>query len=179
MAGIVKINGQDTYQTKGMILLKGSYQELEKPFGAWPEDARQIGLPVAVLGNGEVDFWTKYKGLIALLSSGSDIILEVQNLHRRFKLSYSSVGSLEFLSKVSGVGRMGAKMTINFLDDYPGLFTSVRSEVFTPVNGLNAVAYSRTYTSYSQADANALQAEDTTFLTDGQNYANLISAVKQ
>lgn len=172
MAGIVKINGQDAYETKGTILLKGAYQELLKAFGAWPEDSRQVGLPVAVLGNGEVDFWAKYKALVAVLSTGADIILEVQDLHRRFKLSYSSIESFELLSKVSGVGRMGAKMVINLIDDYPDTFTSVRSHVFTPANGLGTVTFTRTYTSYSQADANLLQAEDATFMTDGQNYAN-------
>lgn len=172
MAGIVKINGQDAYETMGTILLKGAYQELEKPFGAWPEDSRQVGLPVAVLGNGEVDFWAKYRSLVAVLSTGSDIILEVQDLHRRFKLSYSSIGSFELLSKVSGVGRMGASMVINLLDDYPDTFTSVRSQVFTPANGLGTVTFTRTYTSYSQADANLLQAEDATYLVDGHNYAN-------
>lgn len=172
MAGQVKFNGADAYTIYGLLLQKGAYQELTKPPGAWPDETRQLALPIAIIGNGEVDFWAKYNAFRVLVQSGADIILEVQDLHRRFKLAYSSISDFQLLSKVTGVGRMGAKMVLNVLDDYPDVFTSVRTQEFTPLNGLGTVTYTRTYTSYSQADADLLKAEDSTYLADGQAYAD-------
>lgn len=172
MADKVKINGNDFFETYGGLLETGAYQELMKPFGAWPEEERQIALPVAIMGDGEVDFWGNYNAFLAVLKTGADIILEVQALHRRFKLGYASVSNFKMLSKVQGAGRMGAQMVLNLTDDYPNTFTSVRTQDFIPQNGIGSVTFTRTYTSFSQADADLLKLEDATFLTDGQNFAN-------
>jgi hypothetical protein len=167
-----KINGLDLSLTYGGILENGTYNEIIKPFGAWPAQEKHLAIPVTMIGEGEVDFWQKWHALQAVLQSGADIIWEFPQLYSRYKLGYGSVSNFKMLSKVQGAGKLGASMVINLIDDYPETFTSIRSQVFTPANGLGTVTFTRTYTSYSQADADLLQAEDATFMTDGQNYAN-------
>ncbi|WP_316743868.1 DUF5977 domain-containing protein [Pedobacter antarcticus] len=171
------INDTDAFRTYGLILTKGAYGELTSLPSAWPDDTRKIGIPVQVHGLNEVDFWAKFNALRAVLSASTDFSFTITDLHRRFKLNYSGVSSFKMLTKSSGGYAICAAFTLNVSDDYPDIFTVTRTGSFQKNNAPDGYAgeiiqYTRTYTSFSQVDAQSLANSDASFNTGGQEFAN-------
>lgn len=168
--GKITFNNIDAKTEWGFILKAGAFAELLKPAGAWPDEERKLSIPGYILADNEVDFWKKYHAFVAFLSSAQTFVLYVEDLHRRFRLNYDSIGNFDFLGYLQG--RSGFQIVLNAIDDYPRIYTASKSQPFTPTQGGTPVTFTRIYSSYTQADATALMAADTSFATDGQAFAN-------
>lgn len=83
-------------------------------------------LPFTLIADNKADYQAKYDALSAVLLSqaGNEMIMDVEDLNRRFKIRYANMGLFEKITKVFHIGRIGVKIVIQFTSDYPnGLFT--------------------------------------------------------
>lgn len=177
MTGKYYINGLDAYLTYGLVFRKGTNSELLSMPGAWPDETRKMALPIVIEGKDESDFWVKYNAFRSFITSGDDFTFLAENLHRRYKVSYESMSSFKTLTHITGGGKVYCDFVLNLIDDYPDVYTYARSGSFqknnSPIGYVGStVSFTRTYSSFSLADATALGNADTTFNAGGQAYAN-------
>lgn len=125
MTGKYYINNIDSFSTYGAVFNQGTFNELMKPFPAWPNDTKKLALPVMVIGNNEVDFWNKYNLLINVLSSGEDVYLRVTDLkNKEFRLSYENISNFSMRTFMKSSNKVFCSLILNMIDDYPDLVVS-------------------------------------------------------
>jgi len=170
-------NNLDAYTTYGVVFKKGTFAELLSIPGAWPDETRKLGLPILIEGKNDSDFWVKYNAFRTFITTSEDFTFLVDGLYRRFKLSYESMSAFKMLTNITGGNKVYCDFVLNLIDDYPDVKMFTRTGSFqknnSPIGYVGGtVQFSRTYSSFTLADATVLGNADTTFNAGGQAYAN-------
>lgn len=146
MTGFLEINGNDAYDSYGIVVKPGNYGRLLKlpdlkdngltlsfadqdgddEYLADPSfEAANITLPLAIHATSEADFYSKYRAFRTLMLAGGEMNWDFLLLDggSRFKLSYRSMSDYSFLTAITGADEIGADFTLtlknNHIQIYP------------------------------------------------------------
>jgi|GEM_PF-834010 len=132
-----KIDGQDVFDTYGIIFEKGIYDELLKLptrkeiyAQSWKDqhgtqryvdenfyESRELTANMVILANDKADYLQKLTIFSTKMLSGY-FQLDAIELNLRFTLLYKSMQQLSLLTRLKN-GRVASRFQINFIDDFP------------------------------------------------------------
>lgn len=117
-----KINDIDIWESFGVYIFRGNYNELLTPptprkrleheyadrdgvavdtTSPLTFEARRFNMKVGLRGNSPADFWNKYTAFFALLAQAGSFTLYIADLARSFTLLYEGVARAEKLTPIN------------------------------------------------------------------------------
>lgn len=140
MKGMMYINNQDAYEVYGLVMRPGCDEELlklPKPKPGYEYDwgdengietdpdeipvfeRKEYNLPVMLIADNYIDFFSKYTQLAFFLMERSEFNLDVIHLQRRFKVKFKDMTRFDKLTTFQGFGEVASDLILQLTDDYP------------------------------------------------------------
>lgn len=134
-----RFNNNDVFATYGIVFRPGTYNELlklpkrkegisinwanengtERYLGAPRYETIVYNLPITLISKSEAEFWAKYNAFTSFLITSGEFNLDVVEMNRRFKVSYSDMTSFDKLTQIKGSNNIAASMTLQLFNDHP------------------------------------------------------------
>ncbi|MEZ2337694.1 hypothetical protein AB6735_18755 [Mucilaginibacter sp. RCC_168] len=143
--GMYASDGNDWYGTYGVIVGKNGSDDFLKFWDRKPPmqhdwadqngvdtdtqnvffKAKDISIPIAIIGNDEADFWAKHKAFFNHLSQPGTRRIYVNELSRSFYCYYDSCTDFSRLTRIKTDegNRVACKYTLKFIEPAPSFFT--------------------------------------------------------
>lgn len=143
--GYYKFNGTDVNTAYGIVFRPGTYSELlklpkrkegltvnwagengtERYLGAVRYETITYSLPILIMAGSEATFWARYNALRDFLITSGLFNFDVEDLNRRFRVSFADMTNFKTLTRIKGSNQIAAEGVLQLYNDYPTEFLPI------------------------------------------------------